>query len=264
MSLSAVAQTQPPTLFPSYKESSVDVPSPSSVNPVRRIPPNGLEKPPSGIHWGALMSQWWLEISLENGSRLLRQPKTRAALRGKFFDDWFSTVTQYPFDRWDDGDSFQTSYIYHPAQGALAESIFWQNNDHVRFSDQDFHSSTYRKALLEAFLFATLDAVQWKLGPMGESSIGNVGLPAHWWDSQCQKLHVPCITGAGLNDFVTNEAGGTVMFIGFQWLDKHVQKPLESRVHNRALIDALRILTNPPQSAANIFRFRRPCFRDNR
>lgn len=55
-------------------------------------------------------------------------------------------------------------------------AIFWQNNDHVRFSDQDFHNPAYRKALLQAFAFVTLDAVQWKLGPISEASIGHVGL----------------------------------------------------------------------------------------
>jgi hypothetical protein len=54
------------------------------------------------------------------------------------------------------------------------------------------------------------------------------------------------------------------MTIGFQWLDKHLQKRIERQVHSRALIDITRILTNPPQSLANIFRFRAPWFRDNR
>jgi len=61
-----------------------------------------------------------------------------------------------------------------------------------------------------------------------------------------------------------NEVGGTAMTIGFQWLDKHVQKRIERRVQSRALIDTTRILTNPPQSVANIVRFRAPWFRDSR
>ena len=61
-----------------------------------------------------------------------------------------------------------------------------------------------------------------------------------------------------------NEVGGTAMTIGFQWLDKHVQKRIEERVQNRALIDTTRILTNPTQSVANIVRFRTPWYRDNR
>jgi hypothetical protein len=67
-----------------------------------------------------------------------------------------------------------------------------------------------------------------------------------------------------MNDLVLNEVGGTAMTIGFQWLDKHLQKRIEEGAHSRALIDTTRILTNPPQSVANIVRFRRPWFRDNR
>jgi hypothetical protein len=63
---------------------------------------------------------------------------------------------------------------------------------------------------------------------------------------------------------VMNEVGGTAMTIGFQWLDKHVQRRIESHVQSRALIATTRMLTYPPQSFANIVRFRRPWFRDNR
>jgi hypothetical protein len=149
-------------------------------------------------------------------------------------------------------------------QGAIAEAIFWQNNDHVRFGEQDFRNSTYRNALLQAFAFATVDAVLWKMGPLSESSIGNVGLPIRSWDRDCKALHIRCVDRTGVSDMVMNEVGGTAMTIGFQWLDKHVQKRIESRTQSRALIDTTRIITNPPQSIANLVRFRRPWYRDNR
>ena len=38
------------------------------------------------------------------------------------------------------------------------------------------------------------------------------------------------------------------MTIGFQWLDKHLQKRIESRFQNRYLINTTRMLTYPPQS----------------
>jgi hypothetical protein len=68
----------------------------------------------------------------------------------------------------------------------------------------------------------------------------------------------------GVSDMVMNEVGGTAMTIGFQWLDKHLQKRIESHVQNRAVIAATRMLTYPPQSLANIVRFRAPWYRDNR
>jgi hypothetical protein len=219
-----------------------------------------------GIHWGPLLREWWFDIGIEQSERLIMEPKTRAQLNGKFFNEWFSDVAQYRYGLWNDGDKFFTSYLGHPLQGAVIEGIFWQNDDRVRFSEQDFHSPAYRKALLQAFAFAALDAVQWKLGPVSEATIGHVGLPANQWAEPyyCNLLHTYCHPRTGLDDLVLNEVGGTVLMIGFQWADKHLQVPIEKRFHNRAIIDTTRILSNPPQSLANVLRFRRPWFRDNR
>ena len=217
-----------------------------------------------GIHWKSLVREWWTWIAIEQTERIVRESKTRTQLGGPFFRDWFDTVSVYHFDNWNDGGKIFTSYLAHPTQGAVAEAIFWQNNDHVRFSEQDFRSPVYRHALLQAFAFATVDAVLWKMGPLSESSIGNVGLPVHWWDRDCKALHIPCVDRTGVSDMVMNEVGGTAITIGFQWLDKHVQKRIESRFQSRALIATTRILANPPQSVANILRFRAPWYRDNR
>ena len=237
-----------------------------AVTPYRPAPTLPDAKHSGGIHWGPLLRDWWLNLVMEQTERIAKESKTRAQLSGPFFQGWINTVSSYRFDRWDDNDKFVTSYLGHPTQGAIVAAIFWQNNDHVRFSDQDFHSAAYRKALLQAFLFVTFDAVQWKLGPLSESSIGNVGLPAHWWEQErnCKQFNLPCDPRTGLNDLVLNQVGGTAMMIGFQWLDKHIQKRIEKRVQSRALIDTTRILTNPPQSVANIVRFRAPWFRDSR
>ena len=217
-----------------------------------------------GIHWGSLVREWSLFIAIEQTERIVKESKTRNQLSGPFCRDWFNTVSVYHFDNWNDGGKIITSYAAHPAQGATAQAIFWQNNDHVRYTEQDFHSAAYRKALLQAFAFAAVDAVLWKVGPLSESSIGNVGLPVQWWDRNCRALHIPCVARTGVSDMVMNEVGGTAMTIGFQWLDKHLQKRIERRVHSRALINTTRMLTYPPQSLANIVRFRAPWYRDNR
>ena len=210
------------------------------------------------------MREWWLWIATEQVERIVKEPKTRDQLSGPFFGDWFKTVSDYHFDNWDDGGQKLTSYLAHPSQGAIAEAIFWQNNDNVRFTDQDFRSPVYRNAVLQAFAFATVDAVLWKMGPLSESSIGNVGMPVHWWDRDCKEIHIPCVDRTGVSDMVMNEVGGTALTIGFQWLDKHVQKGIERRAQSRFLIDTTRIFTNPPQSIANLVRFQLPWYRDNR
>jgi hypothetical protein len=218
----------------------------------------------NAVHWKSLVREWWTWIVIEQSERIIKEPKTRAQLSGPFFHDWFSTVSAYHFDNWDDGGKYITSYLAHPTQGAIAEAIFWQNNDHVRFSDQDFRSAAYRNALLQAFAFASIDAVLWKMGPLSESSIGNVGLPTQFWDKDCKTLHIRCVDRTGVSDMVMNEVGGTALTIGFQWLDKHVQKRIENRYQSRALIDTTRMLSNPPQTIANLVRFKAPWYRDNR
>ena len=235
-----------------------------SVAPRIAAPVVAEPKHSGAIHWGPLIREWWSFVAIEQTERIVRESKTRDQLSGPFFRDWFDSVADYHFDNWNDGGKVFTSYIAHPAMGATAEAIFWQNNDHVRFSEQDFHSAAYRKALLQAFAVATVDAVLWKVGPLSESSIGNVGMPVHLWDKDCKQLHLPCVDRTGVSDMVMNEVGGTAMTIGFQWLDKHVQKRIESQAHSRALIDVTRMLTYPPQCMANIVRFRRPWFRDDR
>ena len=245
-------------------ESPVAGEAPPALTPYRPVRVLPDAKHSGGIHWGPLLRDWFLNLVMEQTERIVKESKTREQLSGPFFKGWINTVSMYRFDRWDDDDKFVTSYLGHPTQGAIVAAIFWQNNDHVRFSDQDFHSAAYRKALLQAFAFVTVDAVQWKLGPLSEASIGHVGFPAHWWDRDCKALNIPCEPRTGLNDLVLNEVGGTAMTIGFQWLDKHVQKRIEKRVQSRALIDTTRLLTNPPQCVANIVRFRAPWFRDSR
>jgi hypothetical protein len=217
-----------------------------------------------GIHWGPLIREWWTFIAIEQTERILKESKTRNQLSGPFFRDWFDTVSVYHFDNWNDGGKIITSYAAHPAQGATAQAIFWQNNDRVRFAEQDFHSPAYRKALLQAFAFAAVDAVLWKMGPLSESSIGNVGLPVKWWDRDCKAIHIPCVDRTGVSDMVMNEVGGTAMTVGFQWLDKHLQRKIESRFQNRVFINTTRIFTYPPQALANVVRFKAPWYRDNR
>lgn len=252
---------------PSWAQPS-PAPAPSDTGSTTVPKPRALTLPETkrhtGIDWGPLLREWFLNLTMEHTVRILKEPKTRDALSGRYFNDWFSTVSTYNFDRWDDNDKFITSNLSHPMQGAIVAAIFWQNDNNVRFSEQDFHSAAYRHALLHAFAFVTFDAVQWKLGPLSESSIGNVGLPAHWWEADCKQLNARCEPRTGLNDLLLNEIGGIPMTIGFQWLDKHLQKGIEARTESRGLIDATRMLTNPPATVANILRFRRPWFRDNR
>jgi hypothetical protein len=210
---------------------------------------------PAPIHWHHYFAQEFFEVSFQMGERLATESKTRSELNGPYFKNWFYVVRHYRYSIWNDGDKFFTSNIGHPAQGAIVESIFWQNDDRVRFREQDLHDAQYWKALMQAALLCAVDAVQWKIGPLSEATIGHVGLPT---PEQGYRNRT------GMNDMVLNETGGTVMLVGFQWLDKHLQKPLEKKIGSGVAINTLRVFTNPPGSMANVFRFRAPWYRDDR
>lgn len=222
--------------------------------PLRLQDPSGRQLQPS-VEWRHYLNQEFLEVSFQMGERLATEGKTRTELHGPYFKDWFYVVTHYRYTVWNDGDKFFTSNIGHPAQGAIIESIFWQNDDRVRFAEQDLRDPAYRMALFEAALVCTADAVQWKIGPISEATIGHVGLPT---PEQGYRNRT------GMNDMVMNETAGTVMFAGFQWLDKNVEAPLERKIENKLAINTLRIFTDPSGSMANVFRFRAPWYRDDR
>ena len=145
MSMAASAQISP-------SGGGNDAPSDaaSSTTPYRINPVPAAAKSPGGIHWGALFREWSLNLAMEHSERIIQQAKNRDQLSGPFFQNWINSVSMYRFDHWDDNDKFLTSNFGHPAQGAVVAAIFWQNDDHVRFSDQDFHSAAYRNALLQA------------------------------------------------------------------------------------------------------------------
>src|SRR6476620_11483398 len=89
-------------------------------SPPSSIAPAGAASDRSGsIHWGSLVKQWWTYIAIEQVERIVKEPKTRRQLGGPFFGDWFNTVSDYRFDNWDDGGKYITSYLGHPAQGAI-------------------------------------------------------------------------------------------------------------------------------------------------
>ncbi len=208
-----------------------------------------------GVHWGSLLKQDLFWLTFQHIDRLIMEPQTRAELNGPYFKDWSYIVHHVQWNRWSDGDKFFTSNIGHPAQGAVVGYIFRQNDGSSIGVEQDFHDPAYRKGLLKAFAFITVDAFNWKLGPVSEATIGHVG------------LHLDPKTGTnrtGLNDYVTNEVGGVVLMIGEDWLDKHVAAPFERHTRNRCLINTVRIFTMPSQSWADLMAWKKPWYRYGR
>jgi hypothetical protein len=214
-----------------------------------------------GIQWRSLIQQELLLLGVQHGFRLATEPKTRRELGGPFFADWAKIISNTQWNRWSDGDKWFTSNLAHPANGAVVAWIYRQNDTRARYLEQDFHNPAYRNTLLRSFAVATVFAVLWKIGPVSEATIGHVGLYP-----TVNKWGLPIRDGnrTGINDYVLNGAVGVPLTIGEDWLDKHVAHRLEGRIHSRGRIDAIRILTNPTRSFANLMTFHRPWFRENR
>ena len=137
MSLVATGQTSPAPA----EDENVSVANPNRVGPAATA-----EKRPDAIHWGSLIREWWLYIVMEQTERIVKESKTRSQLSGPFFRDWFNTVSVYRLRSIGTTTASSSRPISATRRRAPSwQAIFWQNNDHVRFSEQDFHSAAYRK-----------------------------------------------------------------------------------------------------------------------
>ncbi|MFY9529350.1 MAG: hypothetical protein WBC04_11095 [Candidatus Acidiferrales bacterium] len=169
---------------------------------------------------------------------------TRNALNGPFLRDYFDSVLATR--GWDDGDTFITSYIAHPMEGAIFGYI-QQHND-PRYRTVEWGSGRdYWISRLRALAFSAALSTQWTLGPFSENSLGNVNLH----DSP------------GFVDLVATPALGIPWMMGEDILDRYVVFPVEKRTANRAVLLLVRLL-NPSRSWANLMAFKEPWYRETR
>lgn len=203
---------------------------------------NSDDENDKGFNWRAAIGQSLIFLSIQHGYAFT-QPKTREALKGKFFKDYVDSVKS--LHGWADGGRFFTNYIAHPLQGALTGFIQIQNDSsgkRQRFGN----SSDYWKSRLKAFGWSAAWSTQFEIGPISQASIGNVGLKG-------KQTYV---------DIVMTPVGGTAMIIGEDILDRFVMEKIEQRTNNFYLIIFSRMLLSPGRTFANILRFKPPWYRD--
>lgn len=210
-----------------------------SYNPKAKKNDDENEK---GFNWRAAIGQSLLFLSIQHGYAFT-QPKTREALKGKFFKDYVDSVKS--LHGWADGGRFFTNYIAHPLQGALTGFIQIQNDSSGK--RQRFGASPeYWKSRLKAFGWSAAWSTQFEIGPISQASIGNVGLKG-------KQTYV---------DIVMTPVGGTAMIIGEDILDRFVMEKIEQRTNNFYVIIFSRMLLSPGRTFANILRFKTPWYRD--
>ena len=195
------------------------------------------------FHWKPAIVQSVVIQGFQLSYALLLQDKTRRALKGPFWKDYIESVRLTR--GWDDGNKFFTNYIAHPMQGGMTGFIFVQN--HNKTKKQKFgESKQYWKDRFKAFLWSTAWSTNWELGPVSQSSIGNVGLSGHM----------------GYVDLVITPTVGTGWLLTEEAFDRYVIRHLETRGPGVKIL--ARTLLNPMRSVANVLRLKTPWHRDNR
>ncbi|MEQ1763154.1 MAG: hypothetical protein ABL984_08425 [Pyrinomonadaceae bacterium] len=193
------------------------------------------------FHWKPAILQSMLIQGFQISYALVIQEKTRRGLKGPFFRDYWESIKGVR--GWTDGNKFFTNYIAHPMQGGMTGFIFVQNHD--RAKKQKFgESKQYWKDRFKAFVWSAAWSTNWELGPISQSSIGNVGLYGH----------------QGYVDLVVTPTVGTGWLLTEEALDRYVIRHLETR--GPGIKKLVRTFLNPMRSVANLLRFKEPWYRD--
>lgn len=195
------------------------------------------------FRWGPAIRQSMMLLAVQHGYALALQPKTRLALKGKFFKDYFDSVKK--LNGWDDKNRFFTNYIAHPMQGSLTGYIYVQNKPSemkLEFAE----SGDYWRSRLTAMAWSAAWSTQFELGPISQSSIGNVGLSGR----------------QGYVDLVITPTVGTALLITEDAVDRFLIKPIERAGANLYIRSLARMFLNPTRTLANLFRFKEPWYRD--
>ncbi|HEY5177433.1 MAG TPA: acyloxyacyl hydrolase [Terriglobales bacterium] len=209
------------------------------------------------VHWAPLAIESSLFLAFENAGNLYTGYSYRwDTTHGKWWDRYINSVKDFRFNRWSDDNPWYDDYVGHPMMGAIRDFI-WIQNDPKGMTLEFSNTSPYWISRLRAMTFSALYSLEWKIGPVGEASIGhndyyfpeNVGGP---WTNE-----------TGWVTLVTTPVGGTLWAVGEDLLDRSVIHYLENKSRNPFLLLSYQFL-NPARATANILRFRPPWYRDSR
>jgi hypothetical protein len=185
----------------------------------------------------------WLLI--QHAVRVTTEEKTRRELKGPFFGDYRRSVRVPP--QWQDGDSGLTNYVLHPGQGAASGFIWLQNTP---TGQMPFAlTREYMTSRLWATVWAAGYSLQFEIGPLSEASIGNVGMNPET---------------TGWVDHVMTPAGGLVIMMAEDMLDRFVVRKLEDRTSSGVMRAMLRMFLTPSRATANVSGMRAPWYRAGR
>ena len=208
-----------------------------STDDAKDSPPPG-----EGFRWRSAIQQSLVFLAVQHGYAFT-QPKTREALKGKFFKEYAESVKS--LRGWNDGGRFFTNYLAHPMQGAFTGFIYVQNDP--KAARQKFGlSGDYWRSRLKAMAWTAAWSTQFEIGPISQASIGNVGLNGkQTWI-----------------DIVITPTVGTTMLVTEDALDRFVMQRIERKTDNFYVKIFSRMLLSPTRVFANLLRLKAPWYRD--
>ena len=208
-------------------------------------------------NWKASTLQTFEFTMFSHAWRVAWDPGLRYQLGHKpFFHDWFVSYSGYDLDRWSDGDDFVVDYVGHPLQGAVTSRQFLLNyprSFHPISKDRD-----YWIPWAQSLIWSAAWQVQWKVGPLSETSIGNAG--GLYYVNNCgtsascrnnPKYSKPT-NNTGLTDWVSTPLIGGVWVLAEDALDRYVVAPV-ARNHRILGGRALRACLEPSRDFAALF-----------
>jgi hypothetical protein len=247
------SSSKPRLVSPDTKpQSEADALIAAFMEPVHTAQANDCPQQDCTFRWIPALTQSAQFLAIQHA---MNTSTYHGTLEGPFFADWANSVSKYRLTRWTDGDPFIVDYIGHPLMGAVTGRIQIQN-DPIGVRQVIGWRKSYWKSRAKALAWSAVYAAQWELGPVSETSIGNIGS-----FNYISKADGKPTNGTGLVDLVATPVLGTAWLIGEDLLDKHLVSRLETRSRNPFYLTSISVLT-PSRSFANLLRFKVPWYRD--
>ncbi|MGC2616837.1 MAG: hypothetical protein WA354_22580, partial [Terracidiphilus sp.] len=224
--------------------------------PLKDCPTDETRSRECRVHWGPMIIESILFNAFDDAGNLYTGYWYRwETTNGKWWDRYIDSAAEWRWDHWSDDNPMLDDYVGHPFMGAITNSI-WIQNDPKGMTLGFQNDRAYWNSRLRALAWSTFYSFAWKLGPLGEASIGHNG--DHYFTDMGVTTNE-----TGWVELVTTPVGGFGWTIAEDYLDKHVVTKLEDKNRNPLLLTVYSFLT-PARGFANILRFRPPWYRDSR
>lgn len=233
VSVATLAQRPEPTIL-------------SSVPPAQ----SSLETGDRRFHWKAALAETIVFTGIMHGINA----RQYTGPHDNFFQRYADSVSDYRWNTWFDGNSGVTNNLGHPLMGAVAGSIELQNDPTGRALMMS-KDRLYWNSRLRTLAWATAFSVQWEIGPLSESSLGNYG--ESYWIRDGR-----VVNGTGLSDMFMTPLGGFGVILGEDAVDRWMLPHANCAMTRKRKV-AWALMT-PTRSAANMLRLKAPWHRDTR